>query len=476
MKNLKEVEPGVWEIPREGNMRVPGRIFGTKELVEGVEEGAFNQVKNVAHLPGIVKYSLAMPDIHWGYGFPIGGVAATDPNDGGVISPGGVGYDINCGVRLMRTNFSFDEFRPTLRKLVEELFKQVPAGLGHKGEKTLSKRELDDIMQSGSNWCVENGFAWENDIERTEEKGCIALGGEPTVSDRARKRGSTAGSLGSGNHFLEVQKVDKVYDEEAAAAFGLREGAITVMTHCGSRGFGHQIASDALKVFENVLGKYNITLPDKQLACAPVNSDEGQQYLTNMNSAINYAFVNRQMITSKVRTAFENVYGKSSEDLGLDLIYDVCHNIAKFEKNKVDGKVKKLCVHRKGATRAYPAGKEDVPSVYSKVGHPVLIPGDMGTASYVCAGLPTASKSWFSACHGAGRQLSRTAASRKYNAEDIRKKLEAKGQVIMSVSRRGIVEEAPGAYKNIDSVVDGVELAGLAKKVVRLVPLGVVKG
>ena len=468
--DLKRVRDGVWEF-REPGMRVPARIVATEKLLSGFEEGVFRQIGNVAKLPGIVKAALVMPDGHYGYGFPIGGVAAFSLEDG-VISPGGVGYDINCGVRLLSSNLSAEDVKPKLRNLTNSLFDNVPSGLGSESKLRYSERELDEVCLGGAKWAVEKGFGIKDDLARTEEDGCIKGADPAKVSAKAKQRGRPQlGTLGSGNHFLEIQKVDSIYDKEIAAKFGIREkGQITVMVHCGSRGLGYQIADEYIQVMLNAARKYGIKLPDNELACAPLSSREADDYVKAMYCAVNYAFANRQFITHWVRETFRQYF----PDVRMDMVYDVCHNIAKFEEHDEVGRV---CVHRKGATRAFAAGRSEVPEEYRSVGQPVLVPGDMGTASYVLVGTETAMKESFgSVCHGAGRVMSRTRALSNQRGEDVQKKLEAKGEVIKAASWKVLAEEAPEAYKDVDEVVKSIELAGLGRIVARVVPFGVVKG
>ncbi|MBN1159699.1 MAG: RtcB family protein [Candidatus Diapherotrites archaeon] len=474
---MKKVREGIWELEGK-DLQVPARVVGTEKLVNSIEEGALQQIKNVTTLPGIVKHAIAMPDIHWGYGFPIGGVAAMDAKTG-VISPGGIGFDINCGIRMLRTNLTEEDIRPKLNELVREIFNNVPAGLGGKSKLRLTKEELDEACVRGSEWAIENGYGWKEDLERTEDYGRRKEADPTKVSDNAKKRGMPQfGTLGSGNHFLEIQKVEEIYEPEIAKAFGIdKVGQITIMIHCGSRGYGHQVASDYLKIFEDAVRKYNIKIPDKQLACAPLTSQEGQDYLKAMYCAVNYAWNNRQVIMHWTREAFEKIFGKTAKEMEMNLIYDVAHNIAKIEEHTINGEKREVVVHRKGATRAFPAGRPELPEIYKKTGQPVIIPGDMGTASYLLVGTEAALEWTFgSTCHGSGRVMSRAAAKKKYSAEEVKNKLEAKGEVIMSASKDGLVEEAPGAYKRIDDVIESVELAGISKKVAKVVPLGVIKG
>jgi tRNA-splicing ligase RtcB len=477
---LRHVSECVWEVPRSGGMRVPGRIYADERLMEHIRrEKAIDQVINVAHLPGIVRRSLAMPDIHWGYGFPIGGVAATDPASGGVVSPGGVGYDINCGVRLVASSITLDEAAPRLREMVRALFEDVPAGLGSHGAiGKLNKKTLEAVMTGGAGWAVERGFGSPGDLDRTEEGGRLGRADPAAVGKRAVERGlDQLGTLGSGNHFMEIDAVEEVYEPETASAFGLSQGTIALLVHSGSRGFGYQICDDSLDVMQGAVEKYGISLPDRQLACAPVESAEGRSYLAAMACAANYAWANRQVMMVLAERALARVFGKSEDALGLRLVYDVCHNIAKLERHAVDGEERLLCVHRKGATRAFPSGHPDVPGVYRSAGQPVLVPGDMGTASFVCVGTEAALAETFgSTCHGAGRVMSRAKAKKSARGRDIERELAEKGIVVMATGRATLAEEMPAAYKNVADVVDVMQRAGIARRVARMRPLGVVKG
>jgi len=473
-------EEHVYELPKEGRMRVPGRIYSSQSLLEhpGMDS-AIQQVANVATLPGIVDFSMAMPDIHWGYGFPIGGVAAfrteSNGNGMGVISPGGVGFDINCGVRLLRTDLVEQDIRSKQKELIDELYNEVPAGLGSKGKITLSDREIDSVLSIGAKWAVDEGYLWESDLDVLEENGCIENSSPENVSHYARKRGrKQVGSLGSGNHFLEVQKVDEVFDEEAAKAFGLFEGQAVVMMHTGSRGCGHQVCQDHLDCVLRASKREGIDLPDKQLAAAPLDTKEAQEYLGAMSSAANFAWANRSLISYATRRAFSNVFGGDGKSLGMDTVYDVSHNIAKIEKHSGED----LCVHRKGATRAFGPGSLDIPSKYRSFGQPVIVPGDMGTSSYVLSGTSGAmAKTFGSTCHGAGRAMGRKAAFKKFDSTDLVKRLWEKERIyVRARSPRVVSEEAPGAYKNVSDVVDVCHASGIANKVVRLKPMGVVKG
>jgi len=460
---------GVWEFKEDG-MNVPARIIASDRLYSTFEEGVFRQISNVARLPGIISPALVMPDGHYGYGFPIGGVAAFDLEKG-VISPGGVGYDINCGVRLLASNLRAEDVKPKLKALTDTLFDEVPSGLGSEGRLRYGGRELEEVCVEGAGWAVGKGFGVKADLARTEEEGAIAGADPSAISDRAKKRGRPQlGTLGSGNHFLEVSRVEEIYDREVASAFGIREpGQVTVMVHCGSRGLGYQVADDYIQVMLNASRRYGISLPDPELACAPLKSREAGDYVKAMYCAVNYAFANRQFITHWVRESFRRHFPGSS----LDLVYDVCHNIAKFEEH--GGAT--VCVHRKGATRAFAAGRREVPADLRRVGQPVLVPGDMGTASYVLVGTEAAMRESFgSVCHGAGRIQSRSKAKQSVRGEDVQRRLEAKGEVIRAASYEVLAEEQPDAYKDVTEVVKSVELAGLGRLVAKLVPMGVVKG
>jgi tRNA-splicing ligase RtcB (3'-phosphate/5'-hydroxy nucleic acid ligase) len=478
---LEQVAECCWRIPkshRQG-MRVEGRIFADGRLIEQIRhDQAPEQVANVAFLPGIQTASLAMPDIHWGYGFCIGGVAATDPDEGGVISPGGVGYDINCGVRLMRTNRMLSEVEPQLEKLMEALFRQIPAGVGTGGPYLFGGKELRRLLVEGSGYLATRGLATPGDLAHTEAGGALPDAQPDFVSQRALQRGGDqCGTLGSGNHFLEVQVVDEVFDEPAARAMGLEEGLLCIMIHSGSRGLGYQICDDALGRLRNVPAKYGIELPDRQLACAPVDSPEGQEYLGAMRCAANYAWANRQLLMWQTRQVFAEFFGRAWESMQMNLVYDVAHNIAKLEQYEVGGRRRTLCVHRKGATRAFPAGHPEVPEAYRQVGQPVMIPGDMGRASWVLVGRSGSMEQAFgSTCHGAGRVMSRTAAVQDARGRRIDRELAERGVIAKCRSWKGLAEEQPAAYKDVSLVVDVVHRAGLASKVARLRPVGVVKG
>ena len=475
---VKQIDEWRYLIPKKGAMRVPGLVFSSAQLMPGIkDEQSLLQVVNVATLPGIVKHSLAMPDIHWGYGFPIGGVAAFRMEDG-IVSPGGVGYDINCGVRLVTTALVASEIRPRIKELVGALFKNIPTGVGSRGKIRLSTKEEKKVALEGSSWAVKKGLGTNEDLARTEDQGVIRGADPETVSERAYKRGhDQLGTLGSGNHFLEIETVEEIYDHEIASAFNLFEGQLTVLIHSGSRGFGHQVCDDFLKKMGTQVRESGFDLPDRQLACAYIKSGSGQRYLSAMACAANYAWANRQIIMHWTRETFEKVLEISPRELKMELLYDVCHNIAKIEKHVVDKKDATLCVHRKGATRSLPPGHPDVPEIYRSVGQPVLIPGDMGTHSYVLAGSQRALEETFgSTCHGAGRVLSRKQAIKTARGRAINRELEDKGIYVQSRGKTTLMEEMPEAYKDISHVVEAVHMAGLAKKVAKLRPLGVIKG
>ncbi len=479
---LNKIDDLRWEIPKsyKSEMRVPTRIFANSELLDEMKnDKTLEQGVNVASLQGIYKYSVVLPDGHQGYGFPIGGVAATDAEEG-VISPGGVGYDINCGVRLLRSNLDKSEVSQNIRDLVDLLFKEVPSGVGSKSKEKMSESELDEILRDGSKWIVENGYGWSEDIDRIEENGCLDRADPKLVSSKAKERGkSQVGSLGSGNHFLEVQYVDKIYDSDTAEKFGIsNEGQVMTMIHTGSRGFGHQVCSDSLRRMEKAAKNYGIKLPDRELVNVPITSDEGQDYLAQMSCAANFAWANRQMITHWVRQIYSELFDQDPEDLGLELIYDVAHNIAKFEEHEVDDGKREMCVHRKGATRAFPPGHDEVPKKYRRVGQPVIIPGNMGTASYVLVGTEQGMAETFaSTAHGSGRRMSRTGAKGKFWGEDVKDELWNEKKIYVRATHGSVIaEEAPGAYKDVDSVVKVSHEAGIGNMVARLKPLGVAKG
>jgi tRNA-splicing ligase RtcB (3'-phosphate/5'-hydroxy nucleic acid ligase) len=473
--HVEQIDEFRWRIPREGQMRVDGLVYADAAMMQDIRQDAsLQQVANVAHLPGIVGASIAMPDIHWGYGFPIGGVAATDAEEG-VVSPGGVGYDINCGVRLVAPSLFRDDIAPRVREIVKAMYSRVPTGVGaHRRDLRLSRGDLEGVLQHGARWAIDRGYGTLDDLDHIEERGTLP-GAEPSlVSERARERGQAQlGTLGSGNHFAELQYVAEVYDEEVAAAFGLARGQVTVMIHSGSRGLGHQVCEDHLRVMVRAAEKYGITLPDRQLCCAPTRSPEGRAYLAAMSAAANFAFANRQVMAHWVRDALASALAMSPEATGVRTVYDVCHNIAKFET--FAGRT--VCVHRKGATRAYPAGHPQTPASYRHVGQPVLIPGDMGRYSYVLVGTEHAYRETFgSTCHGAGRRWSRSHAKRQAKGQAVIKDLEARGIVIMAAGVATVAEEMPDAYKDVADVVRVVHEAGIARRVAQLRPLGVIKG
>lgn len=479
-KDFKRVDQYVWELPKSfrEDMRVPARIIADEVLFdEAFRDRSAEQLANTATLPGVVKYVLAMPDVHEGYGPPIGGVIAVRVPEG-VISPGAVGYDINCGVRLLATHLDQEEVAPYLRDLNAALYRACPSGVGEGGRIRVSERELDELVVQGAKWALKHGHARPEDVEHTEEQGCLP-GADPShVSARAKERGrSQVGSLGAGNHFLEIDVVEEVYDAQVAESFGLRENQVVVQVHCGSRGYGHQICDDYVKDLQAAVKKYNIELPDRELVCAPIDSPEGRAYYGAMACAVNFAFVNRQLLAMGVREAFEQVLAGKVKNFDLFQVYDVCHNIAKFEEHEVDGKRLKLCVHRKGATRAFAPGRQEVPADYRDMGQPVLVPGSMGTESYVLVGTQKAMELTFgSTCHGAGRVMSRTQALKHVRGEQLKRELEEQGIIVRAGSNKGLAEEAPAAYKDVSRVVEVVHGAGIACKVARLRPLAVIKG
>ena len=476
---IKKVRDNVYEVPGSYNkkMRASGRFYIDDESFEALEEGAVQQIVNVACLPGIQRYSIGLPDIHFGYGFPIGGVAAFSLRNG-IVSPGGVGFDINCGVRLIRSNLTLEDIEDNLDELTEKLFKNIPSGVGSKGRIRLDENEINDVLDYGAEWAVNNGYGWPEDLEVLEENGRMEDANSSIVSDKAKKRGiPQLGSLGSGNHFLEIQIVDEIYNEEVAEVYGLRKGMIVIMIHSGSRGCGHQVCSDYLRIMDKAYKKYKINLDDRQLACAPLDSKEAQNYIQAMAAAANYAWANRQMMTHWVRETFEDVLGKSAKDMEMDIVYDVAHNIVKMENHKVYNREEDLLVHRKGATRAFGPGREEIPEKYRAVGQPVLIPGTMGTASYVLHGTDVAMEETFgSTAHGAGRVLSRSKAKKDFSADEITEDMEKRGIRIKATSKNVIAEEAPGAYKDVDSVVRVSDSTGIAKLVAKVKPLAVTKG
>lgn len=470
---LRQISEFVWEISTgyKKGMRVPVRLVASEKILAGFDDGVIDQITNVASLPGIRDYALALPDAHWGYGFPIGGVAAFDPEDGGVISPGGIGFDINCGVRLIRTNLAVDEFAASKERLVDRLYEKVPAGLGKHGFVKLDRGEFRKVLTGGAEWCWQKGFGWPEDLERIEDGGKLAWADPAQVSEKAINRGiDQIGTLGSGNHFLEIQKVAAIFDAALAQRWGIdRVGQITVMIHTGSRGFGHQIGTDYLQKFGAVMRKYGITVSDRELACAPFNSPEGQQYFGAMACAANTAFANRQVITHRIREVFSKVFGRSAEDLGMQIVYDVAHNIAKIENG--------LVVHRKGATRAWGPGNPGLPAFYRETGQPVLLGGSMQASSYLLVGTKLAEEQTFgSTAHGSGRAMSRAQAKKQVWGQDLIKKMAGEGVYVRAASLPGLAEEAGLAYKDIAEVVQVLDTSGLSKKVAEFTPLGNLKG
>jgi tRNA-splicing ligase RtcB len=479
---IQKVSDSMWEIPisfKEG-MNVPARICATEKLMKEMDDGVFDQVTNVATLPGIVKYALCMPDGHWGYGFPIGGVAAMDAKSG-VISPGGIGFDVNCGMRLLTSNLTYEEIKPHLKQIVDGLFKRVPAGVGSKGFLRISRDDFRTVLKEGARWCVANGYGWPQDLDRSEENGCIAGADPQKVSEKAVDRGyQQIGTLGSGNHYLEIQiaKEEHIFNQDTAKVFGINKpDQVVIMFHCGSRGFGHQVATDYLRIFLDVMElKYGIKIRDRELACAPFQSKEGADYFAGMKCAINMSFANRQVISHRIREVFSDVLKKPAEELGLLQVYDVAHNTAKLETHTIDGEPRELLVHRKGATRAFGPRSPGIPKEYESVGQPVIIGGSMETGSYLLAGTQGGKDTFFSTAHGSGRTMSRTKAKRIYHGRALQKDLEAKGIYIRTVTFAGLAEEAGGAYKNIDEVVDAARLANISVPIARLTPIGNVKG
>ncbi len=476
---VQRIDDYRWRIPRTGQMRVDGLVFASAAMMRDLQEDqSLQQVANVAHLPGIVGHSIAMPDIHWGYGFPIGGVAAFDEHEG-VISPGGIGYDINCGVRLLGSGLSRADLEGHMRDLAEGLFRNIPSGVGsYRKDLKLSPYELRRVLERGASWAVAQGYGTGRDLERIEEKGCLPGAQPEAVSAQAMERGRPQlGSIGSGNHFVEVDYVAEIYDTEVAQALGLFPDQITITIHTGSRGFGYQVCDDALRLMQKATAKYGMAIPDRQLCCAPLTSPEAQEYMGAMYSAANFAFANRQLITHKVRETFEEVLQRAPRDVRIEVIYDVCHNIGKFETHVVDGQPRRMCVHRKGATRALPPGHAQLPEVYRHLGQPVLVPGDMGRYSYVLIGTPQGSAETFaSSCHGAGRMLSCTQAKKAARGRAIAREMEDQGIYVRSAGRATLAEEIPEAYKDVSEVVDVVHGAGISKKVAQLRPMGVIKG
>ncbi len=474
LKSLRKRDEYEWEIPKQGCMRVPGRIFATRALLEEMDEKVREQISNVACLPGIQKAAIAMPDAHWGYGFPIGGVGAFDPEENGVICMGGIGFDISCGVRTMRTGMSIEELKPRIERLVEELYRRVPAGLGSRGKLHLSMQGIDEVLRGGAVWAVEKGYGYEEDLEFIEERGRMEGAKPENVSDKAKKRQlHEVGTLGSGNHYLEVQYVSEVYDAEAARVYGLEKGSVVVSVHCGSRALGHQIGMDYIKELYRAAKKYGIPIRDKELACAPIKSPEGERYFSAVAAGINCALANRQVISHLVRQVFEDVVPEAE----VKMLYDISHNTCKPEEHVVEGRRRLLYVHRKGSTRALGPGRREVPKAYRSVGQPVLIGGTMGTCSFILRGTEDGlEKAFGSACHGAGRAMSRKQAKRVYRGERVVQELRSKGILVKAHSWAGVAEEAPGAYKDVEKVVNAVHAAGLAYRVVKLKPVACVKG
>ncbi|MBI1978833.1 MAG: RtcB family protein [Candidatus Aenigmarchaeota archaeon] len=480
--DFKKVSDVVWEVPTsfKQGMKVPARIYATKKIVDQMDLQVYDQITNVANLPGIQKFAFCMADGHSGYGFPIGGVAAFDPEENGVISPGGIGFDINCGMRLVLTNLTYNDVKPHLKTLVDKLFDKVPAGVGSSGFVKLTKDQFRKVVTEGTEWCVDNGYAWKEDLERTELNGKADWADVSKVSSKAVERGvNQIGTLGSGNHYLEIQvvKEENIFDKELAKKWGLFPNQVVIMFHCGSRGFGHQIGTDYLQLFLSVMEKkYGIKILDPELACAPFNSPEGQDYFKAMACGVNMSFANRQVILHRIREVFSDVFKQDAEKLGLKMVFDVSHNRASVERHKVDGETKELIVHRKGATGSYPAGREEIPKLYRDDGSPVIIGGSMETGSYLLVGGPNAAETFMSTAHGSGRTMSRTRAKGMFRGEQLQRDMLKQGIYVKSVSFSGLAEEAGSAYKNIDDVIEATHLAGISKKVVRFTPIGNVKG
>jgi tRNA-splicing ligase RtcB len=481
-KGIERISDTIWELSRsyKEGMRVPARVYGTEKLIQEMDDTVYEQITNVATLPGITKYALCMPDGHFGYGFPIGGVAAMDAEEG-VISPGGIGFDINCGMRLVTTNLTYEEVKPHLKTLVDKLYARVPAGVGSTGFLKISRKEFRQVVEQGTRWCVANGYGWEEDLELTEESGCITGADSSKISEKAIDRGyNQIGTLGSGNHYLEIQVAQErhVFDPEIARIFGITvPDQIVVMFHCGSRGFGHQVATDYLQVFLKVMeSKYGIRILDRELASAPFDSSEGRDYFAAMKGGINMSFANRQVILHRIREVFSDVFGRSPQDLGMHMVYDVAHNTAKLERHLVDGKLKNLLVHRKGATRAFGPGMEGIPGRYKTVGQPVIIGGSMETGSYLLVGTSGGAQTFFSTAHGSGRTMSRNKARKLWHGRKLQEEMETRGIYVRTASWPGLAEEAGGAYKDIDEVIEATEQAGISKRIVRFIPIGNVKG
>ncbi len=480
-KQIQRISQAVWELPRsyKPGMRVPARVYATEKLLREMDDGIFDQVTNVATLPGIVGHAYCMPDGHWGYGFPIGGLAAMDTQKG-VISPGGIGFDVNCGMRLVATSLTYAEVKPRLEELVDRLFERVPAGVGTTGFVAMSQDEFRTVVEEGARWCVRKGYGIEEDLERTEEQGCMPGADATKISSRAVERGyRQIGTLGSGNHYLEIQvaREENVFDPQAAWTFGITvPDQVVVMFHCGSRGFGHQVATDYLQMFLKAMGRYGIEARDRELACAPFDSREGQDYFAAMKCAVNMSFANRQVILHRIREVFSDVFGKDPLELGLRQVYDVSHNTAKLERHVVDGVEQELLVHRKGATRAFAPGMPGIPSDFSAAGQPVIIGGSMETGSYLLAGTAGGRETFYTTAHGSGRTMSRRQAKRTFRGDRLIQEMKERGIYVRTASYSGLAEEAGGAYKKIDEVVEATEVAGISRRVVRFLPVGNVKG
>lgn len=480
-KQIQKIDDYTWELSKnyKKGMLVPARIIATEKLLNQMDQGVFEQVSNMATMPGIQKYALCMPDGHWGYGFPIGGVAAFDA-DKGIISPGSIGFDINCGMRLISTNISYDEIKSKIKVLVDSLFEKVPSGVGSSGALNLNKQSFKNLAENGVEWCVENGYGWENDLKHIEDNGKIIQANIEHVSERAIKRGfNQVGTLGSGNHYLEIQVVppENIFNENIAEKFGIKPDKVCVMVHTGSRGFGHQIATDYLRLFGDAMKKYGIKVNDKELACAPFNSNEGQKYFSAMACGANMAFANRQIITNTLRNVFSKLFGRTAEDMEMNLVYDVAHNIAKVEKYKINGEKKDLIVHRKGATRSFGPGRKELPEVYKEIGQPVILGGSMETGSYLLLGTKKAEETTFgSTAHGSGRVMSRHKAKEQCQGKKIQKRMMEQGIYVRSSSMSGLAEEAGLAYKNINDVVETVHNADISKKIAAMKPIGNIKG
>ncbi len=483
LTDVKKITDTIWEVSKgyKTGMRVPARLFGSKKIIQEMDQTVLEQIANVATLPGITNYAYCMPDGHFGYGFPIGGMAAMDISQGGVISPGGIGFDINCGMRLLVTNLTLNDIKPHIKPLIQKLYSRIPAGVATKGFLEISKSTFRDVIEQGAHWCVKEGYGWKEDLELTEEEGRIEGADARKVSEKAIERGyQQIGTLGSGNHYLEIQyvKPEHLYDKETAKAYGITQPyQVVIMFHCGSRGFGHQVATDYLRVFLNVMqSKYGIEILDRELACAPFDSPEGQDYFAAMKCGINMSFANRQVILHRIREVFAEYFHKSPQDLGMRMVYDVAHNTAKLETHEVNGKKKKLLVHRKGATRAFGPGMEGIPERYKAFGQPVIIGGSMETGSYLMAGVPGGKETFFTTAHGSGRTMSRTKARHQWHGEALFHEMEKKGIYVLSTSWSGLAEEAGGAYKDIDEVIDASVDAGISKKIARFTPIGNIKG